>query len=508
MGWFNRYVIGSISPKWAMQRERYARGLRAYYEAAEPSRYRKWRTDRRSGNAQVERAAAPLRVQARHLDENYDVAAGILDVLVANTVGRGVQPEPQVLLQDGSPATEVNSKLLKLWNQWIFACDVTGQYHYYELQRLAARSWFRDGEIFAQRIVGTVPGLFHGTALPYSLEALESDFVPHDLNDPGRRIVQGIEVNAWGRPIAFHVYKGHPGDSITVSLETKRVPASVMTHLAFRKRFHQLRGISIFATVMGRLDDIKEVDENERVAARVAAAMAAVIKKGTPEMYEADDVPRDESGQPMRRDMFFEPGIIFDELMPGESVETIDTKRPNNALIPFRDAQLRSAAAGTMVSFSSASKNYNGTYSAQRQELVEQWGIYQMLGSGFTFRFCQPVWDSFIDAAILSGAVELPRNVDRDTLYDCTHTGPSMIWIDPEKEAKALIMQMQWGFKARSRIIRERGDNPDEVNREIQRDQQELERLGIKLPGDGKAQASADTDDEPARESTAEEVEE
>ena len=53
MGWFNRYVIGSISPKWAMQRERYARGLRAYYEAAEPSRYRKWRTDRRSGNAQV-----------------------------------------------------------------------------------------------------------------------------------------------------------------------------------------------------------------------------------------------------------------------------------------------------------------------------------------------------------------------------------------------------------------------------------------------------------------------
>lgn len=496
MSWFNRYVIAPIAPRAALRRELSGRALKAYYEAAESTRYRKTRTDRRSANAQTERAAQPIRTQARHLDENYDVASGILDVLVANTIGRGIQPEPQVLLRDGTPAVEVNQKLLKLWDQWIFACEVTAQHHYYPLQRLKARSWFRDGEVFTQRIIGTVPGLQHGTVLPYSLEALECDFVPHDFNDSARRITQGIETSAWGRPLAYHVYKTHPGDSTSLSLEKKRVPAAVMQHIAFRKRLHQLRGMSIFATVINRLDDIKEVDENERIAARVAAAMAAAIKKGQPDMYEpTEEVGSD--GKPSRREMMFEPGIIFDELQPGESIETIDTKRPNNALIPFRDAQLRSASAGTMVSFSSASKNYNGTYSAQRQELVEQWSMYQMLGSEFVYRDAQPTWDGFIDACRISGAVEFPRNLDETTLYDCTHTGPSMVWIDPKKEADALILQMQWGLKARSRIIRERGDNPDQTNREILRDQQETERLGLKIGG-GKVPAEETDDEEPA----------
>ena len=45
MSWFNRYVVGAFSPRRALMRERYAKGLRAYYEAAEPSRMRKTRTD-------------------------------------------------------------------------------------------------------------------------------------------------------------------------------------------------------------------------------------------------------------------------------------------------------------------------------------------------------------------------------------------------------------------------------------------------------------------------------
>lgn len=457
--------------------------MRAFYEAATPSRTFEPKRDRRSGNAQTALAAMPLRNTARHLDENYDVASGILDTLVTNSVGKGISPEPQVMLSNGEPATEVNTKFLRLWDQWIFACDVTGQLHYYPQQRLKARSWFRDGEVFTQRILGNVPGLQHGTVLPYSLEALEADFVPHDYSDAAARITQGIEVNAWGRPVAYHCYKSHPGDTLFVSLNgigTKRVPARVMTHLKFVKRLHQLRGISVFAPSLKRLDDIKGSDDDERIAARVAASMAAYIKKGNPDTYEGEDDPT--TGQPRaRREMYFEPGIIFDELRPGEDVGTIDTKRPNNALIPFRQEQFRSAAAGTMTAASSISKYYEGSYSSKRQELVEAWAIYQILTSEFVYADAQPTYDGFVDAILLSGAVDLPTDVDRSTLYDCTHSGPSMIWIDPENEAQALVLQMQWGLKSRTRIIRERGDTPDQVNREIQRDQQERERLGLRI---------------------------
>jgi lambda family phage portal protein len=491
MSWFNRYVIAALSPQWALKREMAQRGLNAYYEAAEPSRLHKWRTDRRSANVQNDRALWPLLTQARHLEENFDLASGVLDVLVNNIIGSQIQPEPQVLLLSGEPAQEVNKKLLRLYSDWIHVCDVTRQNDLYSWYRLFGRSGFRDGEVFGQRIIGNVPCLEHGTVVPYSLEALECDFVPKDYNDLGRGIRQGIECNAWGKPRAYHVYKTHPGDwsggvagiGIPTPTAIKRVPADVMMHFALRKRFHQLRGISVFANVLNRFDDIKEIDDNERVAARIASAMAAYVKKGQPEMYDAPD--RDSDGNAKRREMFFEPGLLFDDLQPGEEVGTIDTKRPNNALIPFRDSQMRSAAAGTMTGFSSISKNYNGTYSAQRQELVEQFVCYRQLTGMFVYRTCQPVWDGFIDAVTISGAVEIGRNVDRTTLYDCTHTNPPVPWINPVDEVNAKILQMKWGFKSRTRIIREFGDNPDEMNREIQRDQHERQRLGIQLIGDG-----------------------
>ena len=478
MNWLDRFIIAPVSPGWAARRSR-MRALLAYYEAAQPSRTRKTRSVSKSANAENDRAAGSLRIQARHLEENLDVASGALDVLVNNVVGAGIQPEPQVELQTGELAEDLNRRLLELWDDWIYSPDVTRQHDYYSLQALAARSWFRDGEMFGQQLIGAIPALDHNTVVPFSLELLEADFVPLDLNDPAQGIVQGIEMNSWGAPRAYHVFKAHPGDGHSLSSDRKRVPAQRIQHLKFVKRLHQVRGISVFAPVLTRFDDLKEIDESERVAARVAAAMAAYIKKGTPDMFEVGDPNTDGTSQP--RQMEFAPGIIFDDLAPGEEIGTINSNRPNNALIPFRESQLRSAASGMGTSFSSLSKNYNGTYSAQRQELVEQYVNYRRLSGTFVFRWCQPVWDGFIDAVLASGAASLPSNVKRDTLYNATHTVPPMPWIDPVKEIEANRLAEERGYKSRLRIIRESGQNPDQVNREIRRDQVERESLGLQL---------------------------
>jgi lambda family phage portal protein len=479
--------------------DRVKRAFKAFYEAGEPSRLHKVRTDRRSANAQNERSAMPIRAQARHLDENHDIASGILDVLVARTVGAGIQPEPQVMLVNGKPADDVNRRLLDLYEDWRFRPEVTWQHDYYSLQRVAARSWLRDGEVFAQLVTGTVVGLDHGTVVPFSIEALEADFVPIDFTEHDKGIIQGIEVTQWGRPRAYHVYKQHPGDNgIALTSDRKRIEADKMLHLAFRKRLHQLRGVSVFANVLNRLDDLKEIDESERVAARVAASMAAAITKGQGTDYEEPE-ETDADGNPVHREIEFSPGMVFDDLRPGESIATIDTKRPNNALIPFRDSQLKAVASGTGASASSISKNYDGSYSSQRQELVEQQEIYQMLAGPIVYRFCQPIWDAFVDAALASGALKLPDGVNRLTLYDCTHTGPSMPWIDPKKEIEAHVVAMRWAITSRSKVIRARGDNPDQVNREIVRDDAELDRLGIKPIGDGPTQPEPEPEDPPQK---------
>jgi lambda family phage portal protein len=363
-----------------------------------------------------------------------------------------------------------------LWDDWIHTPEVTQQLDYYSLQRLIARSWYRDGDVFWQQLIGPVPGLDHGTVLPYSLEALEADFVPLELNDLSRSIVQGVELNTWGRPRAYWVYKDHPGDNMRLNIDVKRVSADRLYQLKMTKRLHQVRGISVFASALARMDDIKEIDESERVAARVAAAMAGYIKKGTPDLYQPST---DASGNIVQRSMEFVPGMIMDDLLPGEDIGTINPNRPNNALIPFRDSQLRSAASGMMTGYSSLSKNYSGTYSAQRQELVEQFVSYRTLTGTFCFRFCQRVWDGFIDTVRATGAIKIPTDIDVATLFNASHTPPPMPWIDPVKEAQANEIAEDRMWKSRPQSIRERGGNPDQVNREILQDQQERERLGL-----------------------------
>jgi lambda family phage portal protein len=478
--WVDRQIIARISPAWAVRRAR-ARQLLNAYEATSPSRYRRPRKDRASANATNERSVMDLRSLARNLEENLDIAKGALDVLVANVVGAGIAPEPQVELLDGEPATDLNRALMELWADWIKTPEVTHSHDYWGLQRLIARSWLRDGDVFSQHLMGPVAMLDHGTVLPYSLEALEGDFVPVDLSDERRGIVQGVELNKWGRARAYHIYKAHPGDRMTAGMGTKRVPADRMSHLKMVLRLHQVRGVSVFASALARLDDIKEIDESERVAARVAAAMAAYIKKGTPDVWVGGTDP--DTGETEKRELEFLPGTVIDDLMPGEDIGTINTSRPNNALIPFRDSQLRAAAAGIGGGFSSIAKNYDGTYSAQRQELVEQFVQYRMMTGGFVMRFAQPVWDRFVMTARLSGAVEIPADVNERTLLNVSHALPPMPWIDPVKEGQANEIAEDRGWKSRSGIIRERGGNPDQVNREIKQDQDERARLGLDLNG-------------------------
>lgn len=479
MSWINRHIIAPLSPSWALARERAAQAFKAHYEAADAGRLRKPRVIRSSANSELQRDGVKLRGLARYQEANFDIAKGALDVLVANIVGAGIQPEPQVKLKDGKPASELNSELLALFKDWAENPEVTWEMDYYTLQRMVCRSWLRDGEVLTQILAGPVDYLDHGTVVPYSLEAIEADYLPFDYTSEKPRIVQGVELNTWNRPLAYHVYKQHPGDSSAVSGQTKRVPAGRMIHLKHMLRLHQVRGVSLFASVLNRFDDIKEIDESERVAARVAAAMAGFIKKGTPDIYTAPEVGAD--GKPVYRNMELSPGMIFDDLAPGEDVGTITSNRPNNALIPFRDSQLRSAAAGLGPSFSSLARNYNGTYSAQRQELVEGRRHFETLSGYFVRRFAHVVWQGFVQAAIASGKVKPGTDVDMSTYFDATHTPPAMVWINPVHEADANKTMQEQGYKSRSEIIRERGRSPDEVNQEILRDQEESERLGLEL---------------------------
>jgi lambda family phage portal protein len=482
--WLDRFV-SFVSPSAGLNRARARIATRALYEAGEPSRLRRPRQKGGDANVSTQRGAVNIRELARDMDENFDIAVGVLDCLVNNVVGRGIRPQPQIMKKNGEPQKELNAQIAELFADWVKIPEVTWTWNYWNLQRMIARTWFRDGECFAQLITGTLPTLDHGTLIPFSIEALEPDFCPFDYTDSALSIAQGIALNAWRRPRGFWMFKEHPGSMLGAitgtRLDLKFVPAEVMIHLKMTHRLHQLRGVSVFRAVMNRFDDVKDIDESERIAARVAAAMAAYVKKG-----EAADYDTTQTGKADPRNIELSPGMVIDTLKPGEEIGTIASNRPNNALIEFRRDQMRAVSSGTQASASTIARNYDGSYSSQRQELVEAKTPYDTLTDLFIDQCAQVIWEHAIDAMRAARLIVVPADTNMRTLYAATHSRPAMPWIDPYKETQAYALMEDRGYTSRSEIVRSvRGRQPDEVLREIKQDRAEEADLGVELDRSG-----------------------
>jgi len=456
------------------------------YDADTPSTRRKFYTNNQSPNQLTQRSAVAIRNQARQQHRNHDISRGILKTIVNNTIGpSGIGIEPQPRRADGTIHKEYAQALRKAYLLWSRRPEVTKQLSWSQCQRAALLTLVRDGECFAQELIGNVPYYTHSSAVPFSLELIEPDFVPYDYSNTANTTTQGIEKNAWGEPIAYWVYKTNPleGNGALAS-DLKRIPADRMHHMALRDRIGQLRGVSEFASILNRLEDIKDYEESERIAAKIAAAITFQVKKNSPDGYAG--VNTDSDGNTVPRSFGIQPGMVFDNLAVGEEIAPVNNgNRPNPNIITFRGGQLRAAAAGIGASYSSIARDYNGTYSAQRQELVEQYVHYAILTDEFTCQFVEPAYKTLVLAADLSGIARRPRDVMPETADDAMYIGQSMPWIDPLKEANAWVELTRAGFASEVEVMRKRGQNPDEVLEQISTWREQVQKKGFTFTSDG-----------------------
>lgn len=482
-------AIALFAPRTAVARlaARRALGFMNAYEAAKPGRNRKTGRSRGNGDSSAMPANLSLREQARWLEENHDLARAVIDELVKKCLGRsGIAFEPMPQTLTGELHKDFQKQIIRFLEDWYRRPEVSHSLKWPQLQRLAFRTWIRDGEFLTKKHVGKIAALNHGTEIPFSLEMLEADYLPSTILF--NKMTQGIEKNAWGQVSFYYLYDEHPGSINSNSGgKTRKVPAHRVLHPKIITRFNQARGISLFSAVFTRLEDIKDIEEAERVAARISAAMAFYIKKGDPTTYEEDESTADE------RSFDIAPGMGFDNLKPGEDIGTIQSNRPNNDVVPFVDSNVRRVAAGTMNSYSSISRNYNGTYSAQRQELVEGYEGFAILADEFISQFNEPVMEAVINAGIASGHLVPPPDIDPLTITRGDFMMPKMPWIKPSEEIGAIKDEIDAGLASRAMKLREAGKNPDKVRQSIKQEKEADQQDGFAFGG---SQSTQDFDPE------------
>ncbi|MCB1512091.1 MAG: phage portal protein [Hyphomicrobiaceae bacterium] len=425
-------------------------------------------------NTLIAAAGPDITARARWLVRNNGYAANAIESWAGNVVGAGIKPSS--LIADAG----LKASVQKLWLDWTDEADAEGFTDFYGLQRRAAREVFIAGEVFF-RFRPRRPQ--DGLVVPLQLQILPSEMLPLNRNEvtpSGNVIRQGIEFDKIGRRVAYHFLRRHPGDMTDpgVAGETVRILSSEIVHIIDPVDAGQLRGISRFAAGIVKLFLLDQYDDAELDRKKVAAMHALFIT--TPAPAEPLDAVegRDENGE---RTLDLQPGQIT-MLEPGEEIQTSDPADSGATYEPFQYRTLLQVSAALGVPYAYLSNDMlKANYSNSRLALLEfRRRVEAYQHAVMVWQFCRQVWARFLDTAVMAGAVDLPRyEKGRRDYLACSWLPPKWDWVDPMKDARAEIEQIDAGLKSRTQALAERGFDAEQVDAEIAADRERERSLGL-----------------------------
>lgn len=489
-----------------------ALGIRARYDAAGNGRRMAGWTPPSSGPNRAIEGLQNIRNRARDSSRNDWSGASANQKWTTNLIGVGITPRFKRVQSKAR-----RQEIIDLYTDWVREADADCVLNFYGLQTLAVRSWLDAGEVFVRRRNRFTD---EGLTVPMQVQVLEAEMVPvfdadsYEGLPVGNRIESGIEFNKRGRRIAYWVYKEHPGDK-PMSLGSSpsadllvRVAASEMCHVYEPLRPGQRRGVSMLAPVLARLRNIENFDDATLTRQQLANLVVAFITRQMPPLTGDEDIdgltgqPYDydeDSGRPL---VGLQPGLV-QELEDGQDVRW---SNPPEAGTNYSD-YMRTQHLGTSAAAGLPYEVFSGDIKEvsdrtlrviinefRRHAEQRQWQIVIP-------QLCEKVIAWFAEAAALVGKL----GVDEVDLVRRAEWSPhGWAYIHPVQDPQGKKLEVDAGFRSRSSVIGERGDDPDAVDDERAMDREREERLGLLIDpatntqidpnADGDNTDNADTD--------------
>jgi lambda family phage portal protein len=474
-------VVGFFSPEAETKRLRARAASEQFqrsYDAAFNYQTDDWSSATTTGpNAEIKGAQGTIRDKARDAVRNNSYAEHIVDVIVGDTIGTGI--EPKITGRDAQHTLALN-EAWKIWGESTL-CDAEGVHNHYALQALAMRAIVEGGEVLARKLPVSEPleveiaGKLQNISGSTRIQLMESDLLDASL-DKGK-IKQGVEVDNNGRRVGYYLFSAHPAEGEKVV--SKKVDALEVIHSYRPKRIGQIRGVSWLASVLRPLEDLKSFQEASLIRQKIAACFAAFIETdGSDEILSADDRREKRSV-----DAQIEPGTMR-YLAPGEKV-SFGTPPSSDGQESFNRDTLRKVAVGPGITYEGLTNDYSQVnYSSARMGkinmtiLVEQWRWLM-----FIPQFCEPTFKWFLEWANLNLGID-------STGVKVEWCPPVAAMLDPIKEIEGIKRAIRIGVKTLPRAIKEQGYDPEEFFKEAAETNKKLDELGLAYDSDPRKMSS------------------
>ncbi len=417
-----------------------------------------------------------LRALSRQLYIESMIGAMIVDRMVTNVIHSGLDlnPEPDqrlIGIEDDEKYFEKIDELESLFELWAEdeEADWSETNDLGTLEHIAYVEAFIEGDILRmERIdrktllpkIALISGR-HVRNMP------ESDAKKQHSKNTVRH---GVEKDRRGRVVAFHVNGGgDTGVPKLVIVKARNRKGRLIANLVTSEPLlpGMTRGRPLLSRIIQPANQIDKFIGYEMEAAKLNAKVAMWIENSAGEASEfnrnnigAKLQDKDANGKPTEREMF---GAVISGLAKGEKINSHDTARPNIGGAKFIEAILNLIAASMGIPPSILKLMFSSNYSASRGEIIEfNTGILKNR-EFFAKQFSKRNYRSWLYCTVTKG--DIKAGTYRKALGDdnrlvkkawekCVFTGYIKPHLDPNKETKPLILQIDEGLTTRERSSR------------------------------------------------------
>ncbi|MER3352470.1 MAG: phage portal protein [Hoeflea sp. D1-CHI-28] len=430
----------------------------------------------RSGStdqASAFRAGAHL-VAARAADfvVNNPHGARIAQVLPDNLVGTGIKPKCR------AENEKLRASLHREFDIWTDRADVSELGDFFAIQSRLTRDMIVFGEGLAAFETADDGAPQLRQLHPDQLDRTKSGRISET-----RYAVQGVEFDAnKAAPVAYHIRPGAPGDLSPVGVlgpqSSVRIPAGDIIHMFRPLVPGQVRGLSWFAPILLAGHELDQLLDALLVRAKVSALHTGFVYDPAGEGTYSGTATGDtlESGM--------EPGVLM-VLPNGKRVEFPNLPDSGDAQA-LANAQLRAMAAGVGCTFEQVTGDFSQVnYSSARAAFLEFRRFCETVQHHvIVHQLCRPIWTRFMRWQVLRGNISARAfQTQSNGLQSAKWLPPRWPWVDPQKDARAAIMEIEANLRSRSEVIAERGYDAEEIDAEIAADRNRARRLRIEDDG-------------------------